>query len=139
LIGSPEVDGNIPLLMVKPFRSTKEPLVTSSAPVSLFDIPATVFDALEMDTHGVGRPVFSVKEDEARRRLTYARSVGVVPMVFIEYEVNGDAWDYGAWKHTDRQMVANQGPRPMTAEQYANLQRRLREYLDYVARYDVEE
>jgi hypothetical protein len=39
--------------------------------VSLFDIPATVFDALGMNTQDVGRPVFSVREDEKRPRFAY--------------------------------------------------------------------
>ena len=91
----------LPLFLVKPFQS-RGPLKTSNAPVSLSDIPATVFTALNVPNHSQGRSVFQISETEKRRRryLTYK---GYNPekdkyQLVQEWIVTDYGWLLDSWK-----------------------------------------
>ncbi len=102
------VDMLAPLMMVKPFGNSSNALKTSSAPVSLFDIPATVFEALNLDAPTVGRSVFSINESEKRKRFSYCYT-GPDQEGGIEYEINGDAHDVNAWKLSSHYLWLDKG------------------------------
>lgn len=99
------IDGFRPLLLVKPFQKAQpdharlEPLKTSAAPVSLSDVPATVFEALGIQAETQGRSVFEVRDEEDRpRQIWVPSSTSSNPSRFFEFEVNGHVSDLGAWK-----------------------------------------
>lgn len=98
----------VPFLIVKPFGKAEAKMKVSTAPVSLLDIPATVFDALGLPTHNVGRPVFSVPADAKRKRHAYlldlspktgAKSIGKFRGA-LEFEVDGNVHNTSSWKPT---------------------------------------
>lgn len=57
----------IPLVLVKPLNSDGK-LQISDAPVSLIDIPITIFKALGIDGNFVGKSMLEMKENESRTR-----------------------------------------------------------------------
>lgn len=57
----------LPLVMIKPFDTTGK-LKTSNAPVSLMDIPITIFKALRIDGNFVGKSILEIGENDTRTR-----------------------------------------------------------------------
>jgi hypothetical protein len=123
----------IPLLMVKPFGEAASNILISSAPVSLLDIPATIFDALGLGSQGYGQSVFSVNPNEGRERFSYVRSSGGA----LEYKINGDVTDLGVWAPTYRFLKPSQGKVDIPASEYRNMFESLVEVLDNSARYHI--
>lgn len=89
-----------PLMLIKPFNASLQPLKVSSAPVSLFDIPQTVFDAVAIKVKTKGRSVFDVKENEKRIRYSYGAYV-TSDAIFLDkaagFSIDGDVKDLHAW------------------------------------------
>lgn len=91
-----------PLMIIKPFGDFSDPIKKSSAPVSLFDIPATVFCALDLSTHNIGSPVFSVLENERRSRFVYfqvpkRKGLRSDKGGALEYKIEGDVNEIKSW------------------------------------------
>ena len=102
----------IPILLVKRFGS-QGPLETSEAPVSLLDVPATVFSILGVETSPTGMSVYEVDGDAVRTRrygvFEYRTTSGdyVEPIVF--YSVTGDSWLDQSWSIEDVSSGTRQG------------------------------
>ncbi len=101
----------LPLLLVKPIGATGA-LRTSDAPVSLGDIPATIFSELGISADCPGRRIFDVEETARRTRrfLHYSWTHATWKHEYFpdmtEYEVTGFAWDAASWRPTGRTFVA---------------------------------
>jgi len=94
----------LPLMLVKPLAARGE-LKTSDSPVSVSDIPATVFSALGLAVDAPGESMFSVDANSRRERrfLKYSgRDVYSFYGDMEEFLVSGPAWMDGAWRHTGR-------------------------------------
>ncbi len=100
----------IPLFLLKPWGA-HHALKISEAPVSLGDIPKTIFHALGVPSTGYdGMDVLSIRENMPRKRYFTAVNVlenegprklsmfGNFPI--YEYEINGSSWDDRSWKVT---------------------------------------
>ena len=94
----------LPLLLVKPFGAKGE-LQTSDAPVSVSDIPATVFAGLGLSVSAPGKSVFSVDANSSRERryLLYSgRDVYSYYGDMEEYLVSGPAWMESSWRRSGK-------------------------------------
>lgn len=90
----------LPLILVKPLAS-RGALKISDAPVSLSDIPATVFSNLGLSIKDSGPFMFAIDETKPRERrfLMYAgRDYYSYYADMIEYIVTGYSWEEGAWR-----------------------------------------
>jgi hypothetical protein len=96
----------LPLMLVKPADDPGEkPLLISDAPVGLFDIPATVATAVGLKAIFPGRPLFSVRATEdRRRRFLYHEGFRSDRQGYLgpihEYWVRGFSWLDEAWQMT---------------------------------------
>ncbi len=113
---STEVDQSIvrsgmPLMMASRPEDRASALRISDAPVELTDVPATVYDWLDMENTTQGRSIFTVGADENRTRYhRYYRFAGwnidyIVPLT--EYAVDGFSWYESSWSLSGR--TFNQG------------------------------
>jgi hypothetical protein len=97
------VVSGIPLILVKPMGSTG-PLHARTSPVTLGDVPATIFASLGIDRACNGIPLFDVPEDAPRSRRylfyrwTHSSWKNEYFPVITEYEVNGFSWDISSWR-----------------------------------------
>ncbi len=104
----------LPLVLVKPRQSRGE-LKISDAPVSLADIPATVFSELGIDTNTEGKSILKIGEGEPRKRRYFFYSWGAGGWSWDlkhfpdigEYVVDGFSWLDSSWEsaykiHTSR-------------------------------------
>ena len=99
-----EIAGSAAALMaIKPPYS-KGPMKTSSAPVSLTDIPATINSLLNLDDQLDGRSAYEVGENEARERRFYFhhwRHENWQSTYFPrldEFVVEGSLFDENSWR-----------------------------------------
>lgn len=133
-----------PLLLVKPFGPAAAPLKTSSAPVSLFDVPATVFEATGLEYPGQARSAFRVPEDARRVRETYARIPGkdnaseFQSGAFI-YTVDGNVHDPAAWKRQPALLLAGKGRVPVRLEDMDETLTALRKHLGDTSRHIIKD
>ena len=86
-----------PLVMVKQ-PNTDQPFTVSQAPVSHFDLHATIMSALGLNTDGkYGRSMFEIQEGEERERVFYQYNLseGSIDTKFrlIEWLVSGESND----------------------------------------------
>lgn len=94
----------LPLMLVKPFGARGE-LQTSDAPVSVSDIPATVFAGLGISVSAPGESVFSVDANASRERryLRYSgRDIYSYYGDMEEYLVSGPAWMEHSWRSSGK-------------------------------------
>ena len=95
----------LPLLLVKPAGAQNE-LRTSDAPVSLSDIPTTIFSQLGIQVDNNGKDIFALKESESRIRrfIDYGKydSKNDYYPGLMEFAVTGPGWIKQSWKHTGR-------------------------------------
>jgi hypothetical protein len=90
----------LPMLLVKRFGS-KGRLKTSETPVSVLDVPATIFAELGVEANPTGVSVFQTDGNQDRTRrygaFDFRASKGdyVSPIVF--YSVTGDSWLDESW------------------------------------------
>lgn len=96
-----------PLILVKPFNSRGE-MIISDAPVSLSDIPKTIFSELGLKGDFTGSSMFEVKESDVRERryLAYNRAPSYIDKgyfsVLEEYIISGFSWFDESWHKTGR-------------------------------------
>jgi hypothetical protein len=90
----------VPVFLAKP-RGDREPFRTSELPVSLCDVPSSVFDALEIEHDFECESIFSAQMDrrhsrQHHRSQTKRRHNGKAP-VFDRFTVEGDSWLAESW------------------------------------------
>ncbi len=88
-------------LFYKPAGSAGTPFVTSDAPVSTQNIPATLAKAIGADYSAYGTPLDEVAEDAKIVRYTYKSIIGDQggkEIGLYTYEITGDAADFSNWK-----------------------------------------
>lgn len=101
------IESATPLLLVKR-RNSRGGLSISDAPVSIADIPRTVFTELGIAADCSGASVFSIPEGAQRRRFFYHynwtagdwQSEHLPPL--HEYRVDGHCWLSRSWQATGR-------------------------------------
>ena len=133
-----------PLLMVKPFGPASGPIKTSAAPVSLFDVPATVFEATGLQYPGQALSVFRVPEGTRRVRETYARipakdnASDYKSGAFI-YTVDGDVHDRATWKLQPAMLLTGKGRVSVRYEDMDETLAALRKYLGDTSRHIIKD
>jgi hypothetical protein len=108
-----------PLMLVKPFNS-RGPMKLSKAPVSLSDIPKTMFKAVAPEINSPGASMFDLNDStiRTRRYLTYSwdpedwRRKYLTPMK--EFKIEGISWFRKSWRRTGRVF----SPPGMEADRY---------------------
>jgi hypothetical protein len=101
-----------PLVLVKPFDSGGG-LEVSDAPVSLADIPRTIFDGLGLEIDAPGVSMLKGDGASKRRRRHYSylldwrdkQDKGYLPEM-REYYIEGHSWLTGSWRRTHRTFSA---------------------------------
>lgn len=94
----------LPLILVKPLGS-RGGLKISDQPVSLADIPATVFSDLGLPVRDSGISMFAIDRSRARERRFLAYSGRDIYSHYgdmTEYIVDGFSWQDGAWRRSGR-------------------------------------
>ncbi|MCP5049158.1 MAG: hypothetical protein GY940_18460, partial [bacterium] len=97
------MESGLPLILVKRFNETGT-MKTSDSPVSLSDIPNTVFTELGISGDFAGEAMFRVEPSAIRpRRFTFFKwgqddSVGDYFPVMKHYTVTGHSWLQGSWR-----------------------------------------
>jgi hypothetical protein len=91
----------VPVFLAKP-RGNRHPLRTSELPVSLCDVPNSVFDALEIEHDFDCESIFSQQADRQRTRMHYRhpgtpRSSRGRHVTFKQFSVRGDSWLPESW------------------------------------------
>lgn len=91
----------VPVFLAKPLGD-RRPLRTSEAPVSLCDVPSSIFDALEIEHDFECESIFSARMDLQRPRLHYRshgrrKSNSAKSPVFEKFAVEGDSWLAESW------------------------------------------
>jgi hypothetical protein len=96
-----------PLILVKPFHSGGT-LKVSDAPVSLSDMPMTIFTELGLQIDVPGLSMFRVNDSHGRKRryLSYHWTRDDSKLHYLptmrEYHVIGHSWQLGSWQRTNR-------------------------------------
>jgi hypothetical protein len=90
----------VPVFLAKP-RGDRQPFRTSELPVSLCDVPSSVFDALEIEHDFDCESIFSAQMDRRHSRQHYRSQTkrnhnGKAP-VFDRFTVEGDSWLAESW------------------------------------------
>ena len=97
-----------PLLMVRyPDSDPDKPLAVNHAPVSHDDLFRTIYNALGIsdgNTYGSGKALTDFSENEPRVRTHYFSAIdkGTREVALIEYEIDGDAYDFSTWHKTGK-------------------------------------
>ncbi len=107
-----------PLFLVKNFDG-KGQMTILDAPVSLSDIPNTIFSELGLEGDFIGESIFNLKESDSReRRFLYYQldyvswSKDYLPKM-VEYIVIGHVWLSDSWQLTGRELIAEFDERPL--------------------------
>ena len=101
----------LPLILVKSFNA-KGGLRVSDAPVTLSDIPKTIFDGLGISGQFPGEVMMQLDESRRRKRFFYYYdwdsdiSSDYLPAM-KEYEVSGFSWLPESWQFTGRVFARN--------------------------------
>lgn len=109
----------LPLVLVKPFGGSGA-LRISDAPVSLADIPATVFQALGLDVDAPGESMFAIDDHAVRERryLLYSgRDIYSYYGDMDEYLVSGPGWRDASWRRSGK-VFTRRGPVLLRRETY---------------------
>ncbi len=93
----------MPLFLMKPFGMTaSDPFSQSLAPVTLGDIPQTVFTALGIRAQVPGQAIASLTDNSQRRRrfyFGYHKDISKEKFLLdIEFQVNGLCWLDSSWR-----------------------------------------
>lgn len=108
----------IPLVLVKPFNVSGE-MTISDAPVTLGDIPATVFHESGIEGNFPGISMFAL-EDELRDRKFYYFSLskkrkriinGEYLLPFKQFIISGFSWFNSSWKFSNK-IFTKEGVKP---------------------------
>ena len=100
-----------PIMLVKPScaeagdrAASRAPLAVSEMPVSHFDFQATVIDAVGGDASAFGQTVFESDDpDRVRHYFMTAVRSDQTYVAIKEFEIRGDALDFGNWTLTGRE------------------------------------
>jgi hypothetical protein len=93
-----------PLLLIKPFHSGED-LKISDAPVSLSDLPTTIFAELSLSRRSAYQySMFDLPPSffRVRRFLSYTRRYADHLSDLTEYHVTGHSWRIQSWQRTNR-------------------------------------
>ena len=114
------------LLVVKP-PSSRGPLTMSTAPTSIADIPATVFDLLGLHHEFPGEPAFKLEPNAARRR-TYSAYAGRFPRSYFNkleiFSIDGKMLNADDWSYQDTIFASGDLPTAATIDVGSNPARR---------------
>jgi hypothetical protein len=91
----------VPVFLAKPLGD-RRPLRTSELPVSLCDVPSSIFDALEIEHDFECESIFSARMDLQRTRLHYRYPTELrrrrgKPPVYKKFAIEGDSWLAESW------------------------------------------
>ena len=106
----------IPLILIKPFNS-KEDFQISKAPVTLGDIPQTIFSQLGLKVDTPGESMFAIKETAKRKRkfYTYIQNRNFWRYKYLpdmtEYSVDGFSWLESSWSKTGIKLTGQKKPK----------------------------
>lgn len=94
-----------PLFMIKTFDSNND-FQMNYAPLSYFDLHATLISIITGDKESYGNTIFNIEEGDNRIRLFYklSSSNGIT---ITEYKINGHAWDKEAVSATGNVYYGN--------------------------------
>lgn len=110
-----------PLFLVKNFNG-KGQMTFSDAPVSLSDIPKTIFSELGLKGDFDGESIFNLKESDYRERRFMFYNWATPGFLDFhsnylpsmkEYIVSGFVWSSESWRFTGQQLIAEFGERPL--------------------------
>lgn len=97
---------NSPVILVKPASTEKQdaPIELSYAPISQFDLHASVMKAITGDGSKYGTAFDEIDENAERTRMYIHPTIDEPPddSDFIEYEIDGYALDFNNWHTTGR-------------------------------------
>jgi hypothetical protein len=93
----------VPLFLVKPVGA-KDPLRVSDAPVSLCDMPRSIFASLGVEADFGCESIFEVGDRRGSPRIHYRVNVPGAPIAkrgdrFHEFRVEGHAWRPNSWRN----------------------------------------
>ena len=129
------IDWLKPLLLIKPFNAPLDKMKTSTAPASIYDIPATIYDALNLDNSSKNISVFKIPEQTHRIRTAYS----VIPPKigdldestlaafenknppFFEIEIDCNVDDITCWKPTYKLFTPEEGSKIIDVETFKKL------------------
>lgn len=95
-----------PILFVKPAYADHKQLEISHAPVSHADLFPTIIEAAGGDYRKCGTPVFSIKEDERRKRIFhYTAMTNWAEKEVVDYEIIGDVKEFSNWNKVSTKRV----------------------------------
>ena len=105
-----------PLFLVKKFDGQGQ-MTVSDAPVSLSDIPNTIFSELGLKGDYVGESVFDLTDSDSReRRFLYYNWDDAWDRDYLptmkEYVVSGHVWSDESWRYTGRKFIVEFTERP---------------------------
>ena len=84
-----------PILFVKEAGESGTEMKTSLAPVSHDEIVPTILEVITGDTHGYGKTIREIDENDERvREFIYGRHDDIP---FVRFEINGDVRDIESW------------------------------------------
>jgi len=104
VVTQPYMINALPLMLVKPLGAGGD-LKTLDSPISVSDIPATVFSALGLSVDAPGESMFSIEPSARRERryLTYSgRNVYSYYGDMEEHLVTGPGWMEGSWRRSGK-------------------------------------
>ena len=97
---------NSPIMLVKPAHAgnQNDPIRFSYAPISQFDLHATIMKAITGDGSKYGTAFDEVDENAPRTRTYVHPTIDVPPddTDFVEYEIDGYALDFNNWHTTGK-------------------------------------
>ena len=97
---------NSPIMLVKPANAgnQNDPIRFSYAPISQFDLHATIMKAITGDGSKYGTAFDEVDENAPRTRTYIHPTIDVPPddTDFVEYEIDGYALDFNNWHTTGK-------------------------------------
>lgn len=99
-----------PLILVKSF-SARGQLIVSDAPVTLADLPDTIFHEIDATNEDKGNSMFHIKESSSRKRSYFSydwafdnwRDEYMPPL--REYFISGHSWKIDSWEKSFRNLT----------------------------------
>jgi hypothetical protein len=89
----------VPVFLAKPLGD-RQPFRTSELPVSLCDVPSSIFDALAIEHDFECESIFSAEADRQQPRLHFLLRGRINPgeqVIFEEFAVEGHSWLPESW------------------------------------------
>ena len=89
-----------PIMLVKPAHAPNEPVVTSAAQITAYDLLPTVIKAVGGPSNDYGPTVFEQPESGRDRRYLHTITYQNDDLEIIEYKIDGNVLDEGNWTKT---------------------------------------